>query len=166
MTGIDVLLLSLVQIAETPLYSAYAWLGKQLGRDLSLTEFLAVIDRLNSEEILRLWKIDPTTGARVDLAKIPSGLEIRYRTYPNLDPSFDPFSLSLTPGLKAPKRPRPEWEVDLDFEKRVFRVRARAGMDASALRELSALFPGTEFYEERRRVLSDGCVQLTGSLSG
>jgi hypothetical protein len=44
MNSVELLLVDLVQVAETPLYSAYRWLAKRLGRELPLSEFLRMIE--------------------------------------------------------------------------------------------------------------------------
>ena len=45
-------LVDLVSMAETPLYSSYAWLGKRLGRPVALDWYLEMIDKLVVEDVL------------------------------------------------------------------------------------------------------------------
>lgn len=98
MNSIELLLVDLVRVAEAPLYSAYRWLGKQCGRQLRLGEFLVLVDRLVSMDVLRLWEIDHRSGDRSELYAVPDSLEARYSAIEDLDDRFDPFGLSVTLG--------------------------------------------------------------------
>lgn len=110
------LLLDLVRIAEVPLYSSYCWLGGQFGCQLSLGEFLRLVEDLLARDVLRLWEIDPQSHDRTELFAVPEGLKERYRSVGELDGRFDPFGLSLTLGASAQVDVEPSWEIDLDFE--------------------------------------------------
>lgn len=163
MNGIEAQLLGLVQIAESPLYSAYRWLGRQLGRDLSMSAFLYLVDGLVQQDMLRLWSIDPTSQERSRLSEVPEGLEQRYLRVDGLDDSFDPFALSLTMGPAADPEAEPDWEVDFDFDRETFRLRAKPGAEEVAIRKLAGLFPDVELVEGRRRSRADR-VEVSGSL--
>jgi hypothetical protein len=163
MNGIEAQLLDLVQIAESPLYSAYRWLGRQLGRGLSISEFLRLVDGLVQQDMLRLWSIDPTHQKRSRLSEVPEGLEQRYVRVDDLDESFDPFALSLTLGPEADLEAEPDWEVDFDFDRETFRVKARPGAEEVAVHKLARLFPDVELVEEQRGSRADR-VEISGSL--
>jgi hypothetical protein len=163
MNGVEAQLLNLVQIAESPLYSAYRWLGRQLGRDLSTSEFLRLVDGLVQLDMLRLWSIDPTSQKRSRLSEVPEGLEQRYVAVDGLDDSFDPFALSLTIGPAADLEAEPDWEVDFDFDGETFRVKAKPGAEEFAISKLAGLFPDVELVEERRGSRANR-VEISGSL--
>jgi hypothetical protein len=118
MNSIDLMLLDLVQIAEAPVYSAHRWLSRQLGRELSMAEFLRLLAPLVDEDVIRLWAVDSTTHERRRWIEVPSDLDERYARIPDLDDSFDPFGLSLTLGPAADLDADPDWEVDFDFSQR------------------------------------------------
>ena len=164
MNGIERMLAELVQMAESPLYSAYRWLGKQLGRRVSLGQFLMLVQGLLDRGVVRLWSIEPETHERDELHVIPEGLKQRYAMYGHSDPAFDPFGLSLTAGSQASLEERPEWDVELDFDNRRFSLTARAGREASALEKLAALFPDVELAEVEPSRIDDDRVQLSGLL--
>lgn len=164
MNGIEVRLLELVQMAESPLYSAYRWLGRQLGRNLAMSEFLHLVDSLVQQDILRLWSIDPASQERTRSRVVPEELEQRYLRLDDLDKSFDPFALSLTLGPAADVDADPEWEVDFDFEQETFRVKAKRGAESVAMRKLAELFPDVELVEERRTADVTDRIELSGSL--
>jgi hypothetical protein len=165
MNGVEVRLVELIHIAESPLYSAYRWTGRQLGRNVSISEFLRLIDGLVRQEVLYLWSIDQKTQERTRLGAVPDGLAQRYGALSDLDDSFDPFALSLTLGPGADVAAEPEWEVDFDFDRKTFRVNASPGAEEVALQKLGELFPDVELVEERRRSDSSDCIELSGSLS-
>ncbi|MEA2359864.1 MAG: hypothetical protein QOI62_3124 [Solirubrobacteraceae bacterium] len=114
MNSIDLWLLKLLQVAEAPVYSAYRWLGRQLGRELSMAEFLRLLAPLLEGDVVRLWAVDVATEERSRWSEIPPDLEQRYAEVPDLDDSFDPFGLSLTLGLAADLEASPDWAVDFD----------------------------------------------------
>lgn len=164
MNGIELLLLDLVQMAETPLYPAYRWLGRQLGRDLSLAEFLRLVDRLVGDDVLRLWSIDAASQERSRLNAVPEHLEERYRQFDALDDSFDPFVLSLTPGSAAEPRIEPDWEVDFDFDRETFRLEAKPERVEVALQKLAVLFPDVELVTTGSRPIAPDRLDISGSI--
>jgi hypothetical protein len=163
--SIEVLLVDLVQMAESPLYSAYRWLGRQLGRDISIGEFLRLVDALVQRDVLRLWSIDPQSQTRTRLHSVPRGLEQQYIELETPDATFDPFALSLTLGSAADPAAAPDWEVDFDFMKGTFRVRATHATEASAMLKLAELFPDVLLVEEGRSERPNDSVELFGSLT-
>src|SRR4051812_41756790 len=114
MSPLETLLVSLVQIAEAPLYSAYRWVGRQVGRDVALSEFLRLVDRLLEQDTLRLWLTDSTSHERERRLQTPGALDQKYAELADLDRSFDPFGLSLTLGPHADVDREPDWRIDLD----------------------------------------------------
>jgi hypothetical protein len=164
MTPIESMLIDLVQIAESPLYSAYRWLGRELGRDVRLDAFLRLIDQLLRDEKLRLWRVDPESQERTRVFRIPAGIERRYTAEPSLDPAFDPFGLSLTLGPEAPRDEDSEWEVDFDFDEGRFTLVAVASREEEAVAQLKRLFPDVGLLTvERTR--AGGRVQIAGTIS-
>jgi len=141
MTGVEQLIVDLVQNAESPLYSTYRWVGQQLGRDVSLSEFLQVASRAVEQDIVRLWSVDSETGDRTELYDVPPNLEHRYATESPLDTQYDPCGMSLSLGSAADSVRDPEWEFQLDFENDVFRISARSGYEPKALDELARCYP-------------------------
>jgi hypothetical protein len=154
MTPIEAMLVDLVQVAESPLYSAYRWLGREIGRDVHLDRFLELIDRLLRTDTLRLWLVDPATQERKRLLRVPAELEARYSAEPSLDPAFDPFGLTLTLGTDADDAER-EWEIDFDFAQGRFSIVAVVGRDAEALDQIQRLFPDVELHELQRTQAGD-----------
>jgi hypothetical protein len=152
--SIDLWLLELLQIAEAPVYSAYRWLGRQLGRELSMAEFLRLLAPLLEGDVVRLWAVDVATEERSRWSEIPPDLEQRYAEVRDLDDSFDPFGLSLTLGLAADLEASPDWEVDFDFEERRFAVTAKPHAVDSAQQQVRRLFPDVDFAEEERGSLA------------
>lgn len=150
MTPIEAMLLDLIRIAESPLYSAYRWLGREIGRDMRLDRFLALIDHLLEADTLRLWLVDPATQERTRLPRVPAQLDARYSAESTLDPAFDPFGLSLTLGPSARRDEDPEWEVDFDFAQGRFHLTAVVGREAKALGQLERLFPDLELHQRER----------------
>jgi hypothetical protein len=164
MNPIERRLLGLVEIAETPLYSAYRWLGRDLGGgDLSMPGFLQLVERLVECNVVQLWRIDLDTHERQRMTSLPSGLAARYATISDLDDGYDPFAMSLTVGPSAESREDPAWECDLDFSARRFVIRARAEAVAEAHTQLSCLWGSVTFHEQRR--MEDGSqVRIEGVL--
>jgi hypothetical protein len=140
-SGLERLIVDLVQIAEAPLYSTYRWLGRQLGRDLPLSEFLRVVAAAIERDVLRLWSVDAKTGDRTELYEVPGDLEHRYMAEPALDSRYDPFGMSLTLGAAADVDAEPEWEFTVNFDDQVFEITAMAGREEEALDELSRCYP-------------------------
>lgn len=141
MSGLEWLIVDLVQIAEAPLYSTYRWLGRQLGRDVLLSEFLLVVAAAVERDVLRLWSVDSDTGDRTELYDVPSDLEQRYVAEPSLDSCYDPFGMSLTLGAAADVDAEPEWEFTVDFDHRLFEITAMVGREEEALHQLSRCYP-------------------------
>ncbi|MCL4293787.1 MAG: hypothetical protein KJ056_12290 [Acidimicrobiia bacterium] len=141
MTGLERLILDLVQVGEAPLYSTYRWLGRQLGRDVSLSEFLKAIAAAVERDALRLWSVDVSTGDRTELFGVPADLERRYVAEPLLDARYDPFGISLTLGGAAEAEAEPAWEFMVDFDNRMFEIKAVAGREDEALDQLSRCYP-------------------------
>jgi hypothetical protein len=165
MNSIDLLLLELVGMAEAPLYPTYRWLGSQFGRDLSLAEFLRMIERLMDDDVLRLWEVDATTHERVRWAAMPSDLERRYLDVADLSDSFDPFGLSLTPGPDANLSSDPDWEADFDFNDGHFLITAKPRAAEQAREQLSRLFPDVHFQEKNRERVGDR-TKISGTIDG
>lgn len=163
MNSVELLLVDLVQIAEAPLYSTYRWLGRQLGRDLPLGEFLRLVDELVARDVLRLWEVDHRSHDRTELFSVPEGLDERYRSADGLDGSFDPFGLSLTLGAAADIEAEPAWEVDFDFERGRFELVADEGTDDDAVIQASRYFPDVALVAERRESVG-GRVRVLGRI--
>ncbi|MDX6649958.1 MAG: hypothetical protein QOJ97_1909 [Solirubrobacteraceae bacterium] len=163
MNSIDLMLLDLVQIAETPVYSAHRWQNRQLGRESSMAEFFRALARLVEEDVVRLWAVDSTTHERVRWSEVPSDLDQRYARVPDLDDSFDPFGLSLTLGPAADLDASPDWEVDIDFNDRRFQVTAKPGAIEGARQQIRRLFPDLEFVEADTSLGGDRVV-IAGSV--
>lgn len=163
MNSVELLLVDLVQVAETPLYSAYRWLAKRLGRELPLGEFLRLIEELLASDVLRLWEIDHRSHDRTELFGVPDGLEERYRAIEGLDDRFDPFGFSLTLGPAADVDAEPIWEVDFDFERRRFELFVGVGSDNDALKQLSRYYPDIVLVPEQRNQVGER-VRVVGRL--
>jgi hypothetical protein len=154
--SIDLLLLDFVQIAEAPVYTSYRWLGRQLGRDLPMVEFLSLLGRLVEEDAVRLWEVGVTSHQRALLSSVPSNLEQRYANVPDLDARFDPFGLSLTLGPAADLTTEPEWSVELEFgEAARFVVSAKPEAVEHAKQQVARLFPDVAFVEMERSTVGD-----------
>lgn len=141
MTGLECLIVDLVGIAEAPVYSTYRWLGRQLGRDVSLSEFLHVVGQAIERDVVRLWSIDTGSAERTELFSVPPDLQTRYESEPGLDDRYDPFGLSLTLGASADVDAEPEWKFRLDFDDQVFEITAQVGHEAEALEQLTRCYP-------------------------
>ena len=164
MNSVDLMLLDLIQLAEAPLYSAYRWLGRELGYEISMTGFTQLLAPLVENDVVRLWSVEIGTGERTRWYEIPPDLEQRYAAIEDLDGSFDPFGLSLTIGSAADLGTHPEWEVDLDFDEQRFTLRARSTVVDVAWQQIRQLFPGISFRELDRRADSDR-VRIIGSMA-
>jgi hypothetical protein len=163
MTGIDAALLELVQQAETPLYSAYAWLGREFGRPLPMGRFLKLVNELVAEDKLRLWSVDPDAFERERLASTPRGLAEHYAQLGGLDPAFDPFGLSLTLGGAVDPDEEPDWRLDIDFEAEQFGLEVAPGKEAEALAQVGQFFPDVRLVE-RGRSQRDHRTRIRGML--
>lgn len=168
MSGLERLVADLLQIAETPLYSAYRWLGRQLGRDIALSEFLQTVSEAIERDVFRLWIVDVRTGDRSELFEVPSDLWRRYVNEPFLDERYDPFGVSLTLGGAAEVAAEPEWEFTLNFDDLIFEIAAVPGEEEKALDQLARCYPDVRAAvtarEDRgslRRLV--GTLHVTGS---
>lgn len=141
MSGLERLIVALVQIAEAPLYSTYRWVGRQLGRDLPLSEFLRIVAAAIERDVLRLWHVDAKTGDRTELYEVPADLERHYATDASLDSRYDPFGISLTLGGAAEVDADPDWEFTINFDDRVFEITATPGLEEEALDQLCRCYP-------------------------
>lgn len=141
MSGLERLIVDLVQIAEAPLYSTYRWLGRQLGRDVPLSEFLRVVASAIDRDVLRLWSVEAETGDRTELYEMPPDLERRYVAEPSLDARYDPFGMSLTLGAAADVDSEPEWEFTVNFDDHIFEITAVPGREDEALDQLGRCYP-------------------------
>jgi hypothetical protein len=162
--SIDLCLLELIQIAEAPVYPAYRWLSRQLGRELPMAEFLRILAPLLADDVVRLWAVDLTIEKRSRWREIPSDLGEQYADLADLDDSFDPFGLSLTLGPAADLDSSPDWEVDFDFAEQHFAVSAGPPSMEGALQRIRGLFPDIDFVEENRGVAGDR-IRITGSMT-
>jgi hypothetical protein len=162
--ALETRLVDLVQVAESPLYSAYRWLSRDLGRALALEAFLRLVDGLVARDVLLLWEVDPVSGVRRQLATTPPDLPGRHEALDDLDEQFDPFGLSLTIGPAAEMNADPEWEFDLDFEHGSFLVRAQPGSGQMALDALGALFPDVALQPGAEETVDDH-VRISGSIN-
>jgi hypothetical protein len=146
-------LLELLEMAETPLYSAYRWLEKDLSAELSMVEFLRLVDRLIERDMVRLWHVDWETHAGSRVPAVPPDLVERYAAHPDLDEHWDPLGYSLAIGPSADGRQPPEWELDVDFVARSFVMTAVPDTVSEALAQVSRLYATVAFVEMRRDVV-------------
>lgn len=124
MTRAELLLVELVNLGESPLYSAMAWLASELDRPVEIGEFLTILGGLVERDIVRLWSVDRTSHDRTELYAVPAGLVEKYQRSRHVDQRFDPFGLSLTIGPAATEPPAPPWEVEWSIERGEFSLRA------------------------------------------
>lgn len=157
-------LVDLLQMAETPLYASYRWLGQHLGVELSLPEFLRMVDVLVSNDTLRLWRVDHKTHERTALSSVPEHLIDDYIAVQHEDASYDPFGLSLTLGPGAEASADPEWTLDLQCANQTFKVRARSGSETAVLEEVARYFPALRFVPSMRHAEA-GYVVIEGHLT-
>lgn len=163
MNSIDLTLLELLQVAETPVYSAHGWLGRRLGHDVALDEFLSLVAALMRDDVVRLWVIDAATHERTRLSALPSGLPQSYRELPVSDDAFDPFGLSLTLNPTADLAATPVWQVDLDFEGGSYILEACPRLVEDASRAMQRTFPDVVLVEIAR-VVQEERVRVTGTI--
>ena len=157
-------LIELVRIAETPLYSAYKWLTKEVGRDLSLMGFRKMVSELTSSGVLQLWQIDPVTGERSRLQSVPANLPELYTASPDLDDAFDAFGYSLTVGERIDRELPASWTIDFHEATASFFCRARLEREHEAMSEIRELFPDVVFTVHER-IARDQHVELVGSVA-
>lgn len=160
MNGVEAILLDFVSEAESPLYSAYRWLGRQLGHDLSLTAYLSLVEELITEDAIRLWSVDPATRERVSIDGVPADLEQRYLDLGPLEDDFDPFGLSITLGGRVGLVGELAWEIDLDLEAKTFVLRGTPESERRALEQLATLFPDLSLDVKYRRLEVLGLVRV------
>lgn len=163
-TGLEQLIIDLVQMAEAPLYSTYRWLGQQLGHELRLSEFLRIVGSAVSKDLLRLWSVDYPSGDRTEHFAVPADLEVRYSTEPGLDRTYDPFGFSLTLGAAADVDAEPNWQLRVDFEDQAFEVTAVPGHEMEALDAFGRCFPDLHVVETAREE-TDGLCRIVGTVT-
>jgi hypothetical protein len=163
MNSLELRLLDLLQLAETPLYSAYRWLGERVGAQLSLPEFLRLVDQMASGDTVRLWSVDPGTSTRKRLPRVPDHLERRYDELGDLDGTYDPLGLSVTVGPRSAPREEPAWSIDLDIAAQRFVLTGDADVVDEAEEAVNRLFPDLELVERERRT-DHGRVRIVGSV--
>jgi hypothetical protein len=164
MSAVNLLLIDLVSIAETPLYSAYRWLDRRLANKLALTSFLALVEGLVTSEAVRLWSVDAHSGDRTELYAVPDHLGEKYSEFTGLDEAFDPFGLSLTLGTAVHDDvlPDAQWSFDLDVTGR-FELRAPDDVAEAVLRDVEEVLPGLLLRRSEARQIGGGQVVISGS---
>lgn len=160
--ALEDMLIDLVQVAEAPLYSTYRWLGREIGRETSLEEFLNLIERMLQRRLLRLWSVEYVSGVATELFRVPHDLAEQYRTVELAD-YYDPFGLSLTLGAAADPAARPAWEADFDFDEGTFELRAPDGQEETVIAQMQRLVPGTRLIEKRKYGVG-GEVHVAGDI--
>jgi hypothetical protein len=165
MTTVELLLLDLVGIAESPLYSSYRWLDRRLAHKLSLNSFLSFVERLIASDVVRLWSVDARTGDRTELYSIPESLLDRYSELTGLDETFDPFGLSLTLGAAAPDdvAAEPQWSFDLDAPG-TFELRAPEDVAEAVLRDVEAVLTDLCIRRSDVRRIGGGQLVISGTV--
>jgi hypothetical protein len=143
MNSVELSLVELVDIAETPLYSAYCWLRRLLGGPLALSGFLEMVDDLVQRDVVRLWSVDVQSGDRTEFFRVPASLESDYKRVEELNDRYDPFGLSLSAGGAAPVDPtvEREWDFELDGPEGTFSLRFTVGCQEVALATIARLLP-------------------------
>jgi len=143
MNSIELDLLDLLDLAESPCYSAFCWLRRRLGGHLSLRAFLTLTNDLVQRDVIRMWSIDPGSGDRTELFAVPDSLADEYLAFQTLDDRYDPFGLSVTVGPAAPvlAQDEPEWTFSLDAAQETFVLRAQPEMRAEACATIARLLP-------------------------
>jgi hypothetical protein len=152
MNSLELMLVDLVRNGAAPLYSAYCWLGRRVGRRIVLREYLETIDRLMTRDILRLWEVDYRSHDRTELFGVPSGLEIRYLATEDLHESFDPFGLTLTLGPGGNTESEPAWTVDYDFSRGHFELVAEPAALERAIRDAARYVSGVTLVPDRQEM--------------
>jgi hypothetical protein len=164
MNSFELRLLELVQVAESPVYSTFRWLSRQVGHDLAMAEFFRVLNSMVDRDVVRLWAVDAETHERSRWHEVPLDIERRYAEIADLDDSFDPLGLSLTLGPAADVEAAPEWGVDFDFDQARFVMTATLDSVEDAWRQIGRLFPDIDFVEVGRATVAGG-VRIEGSIS-
>lgn len=90
-------------------------------------------------------------------------LDQQYAEVTDLDDSFDPFGLSLTLGRAADLKARPNWEVNFDFPRQRFVMKAKPHAIQTAQEQVERLFPDLDFAEDGREVIDDR-VEMIGAV--
>jgi len=148
MNSLHLLLLDLLRLAETPVYSAYRWLGRQSGHQIALPEFVQLVQDLLDMDVSQLWAIDADTGEATQLQSLPADLATRYASLGHADERYDPLGLSLTLGPASESDIEADWEVDLDFQRGTFDLSATPAEASRALRQLGQYFPDISIMPE------------------
>lgn len=158
-------LLDLLQMAETPLYSLYRWLEEEvLGTELSMVEFLEMIDSLIERDLVELHHVDWETHVGTVVPAIPAGLMEAYAAHPDLDKVYDPLGYSVALGPAADVRETPDWEIDVDFVARSFVLTAEPDAVAEGFTQIGRLYDAVAFVETGREVV-DSRVRVEGVLA-
>lgn len=166
MNAIELLVLDLVRVAETPLYSAYRWLDFKLARRLSLPSFFDLVGELIERDVVRLWSVDASTGDRTELYGVPDALLVKYSEITDADETFDPFGFSLTVGAIACDdiEAVPDWSFDVDAKARVFELRAPGHAADAVLHDLGKILSDLVLRRSAVRRLEDGKIAINGSV--
>jgi hypothetical protein len=159
---LDIAILELLEMAETPLYSMYCVALDDLGGNVSLAAFLEHVDELVQNGVLRLWQVDDARE-RKELRGVPEELEQSYGRVADLDRSYDPFRLTLTLGPAAPDTSEPNWEVDTDFERKRFVMLVRRGPVVEAFDDTERVLPAFKLVE-RSREHDGSLLRIEGDL--
>ena len=164
MNSIDLTLLKLIQIAESPVYSAYRWLGREIGRELSMTEFFRILAPLLEDDVVRLWAVElaPRNGLG-GMSYRPTSRSVTQRSLTSTAALTRSVS-GLTLGPVADLESSPDWEVDFDFEGRRFAVTAKPHAAEGVQQQIGRLFPCLDFVEEDRELVGDR-IRITGSMT-
>jgi hypothetical protein len=143
MNSIELSLVELVDIAETPLYSAYCWLRRHVSGPMSLSGFLEMVDGLVQRDVIRLWSVDIDSGNRTELFQVPASLGGEYLGLEELDDRYDPFGLSISTGAAAHADITEdlEWDFDLNSRDGTFSLRFADGLQEAALATIARLLP-------------------------
>ena len=161
MNSLKLFLLELVQMSETPMYSGYCYLRDRIGHPISMDEYLEMVRDLIKGEMIHLWFTKFETQERVELLGVDPDLAEQYAVLGHTDPRYDPFCLSLTLGQKANLDVEPDWEVDFDFERGNFRLRAKPAAFDQALQCVGRYFQDLELVPERK-TQTQGQIELVG----
>jgi len=165
MNSLHLLLLELLRMAETPVYSAFRWLGQQLGRPIALQEFVQLVDDLLEKNAIQLRAVDVDTGEAKQLHALPPDLATRYVTFGYTDGSSDPLGLSLTVGPAAEPDVEAAWEFDIDFQRGTFDLTATPANARRALGQLGRYFPDVTIVPEQT-TREEGHTRIVGWLHG
>lgn len=139
-------LLRLLRDAETPLYSAYRHLSRDLAEAVSLDTFASDVQERLARGILQLWLYQDER--RRELSNVPRDLASRYEVV-ELDESYDPFGYTLTLGPKMPREDS-AWNFDVDYARGQFVWVGDATMAESSLQRIRYIDPDHRFVVEDR----------------